>query len=83
MRAQRDDATDERKLLWRKEQEVTAGRKAAIDELDKAHRTLQHSMSKQQWDAINVVRKMAAEKRMKGFHGMVRRCLALARTKNV
>ena len=68
---QRDTATDERKALWRKEQELVEARRTASDDLDKAHRTLQHSMSRQQWEAICAVRKIAKDKKIKGLHGLV------------
>ena len=71
LRAERDSATDERKTLWRKEQELIGARKSAADELDKAHRTLQHSMSRQQWEAVSAVRRIASEKKIKGVHGML------------
>ena len=71
LRAQRDEATDQRKNLWRQEQELIASRKQVADDLDKAHRTLQHSMSQQQWEAVTAVKKFARDKKIKGVYGLL------------
>ena len=68
-REQRDAAADERKSLWREEQHIASARRVAAEDLDKAQRTLQHSMSPSQWQAACAVKRIAAEKRMRGVHG--------------
>ena len=50
-------------------QELLNTRKEKLDELDRARRTLQHSMSRQQWEAIAAVKRIAAEKNLKGVFG--------------
>ena len=71
LREKRDKLTDARKRLWRKEQEVSEGRRSSQAELEKARRTLQHSMSRQQWEAVSAVKRIAAEKKIKGVLGML------------
>ena len=72
LRARRDKATDERKGLWHKEQELAVARRTASEELDKARRTLQQSMSRQQWEAICAVRSIATKRGLSGLYGLVR-----------
>ena len=71
LRSTRNTATDERKALWRKEQELVDARKTAGEQLESSRRTLQHSMSRPQWVAIEAVRRIAKEKKIKGLHGLV------------
>lgn len=71
LREDRDKLTDQRKQLWRKEQEMTESRRSSQAELEKAQRTLQHSMSRSQWEAVAAVKRIAAEKKMKGVLGML------------
>ena len=62
LRQERDAATDRRKELWRKEQQLGDALKTTTSELDKAQRTLQHTMSRSQWEAIVAVKRIAHEK---------------------
>ena len=71
LRQDRDEATDKRKKLWRKEQELQQTAKANAADLEKARRTLQHSMSRAQWDAVQAVKRIATEQRIQGVHGML------------
>ena len=57
--------------LWRKEQELGAARKQASEELERAQRVLQHSMSRQQSEAISAVRRIVKQKKIRGLHGML------------
>ena len=36
-----------------------------------AKRTLQHSMSRAQWEAVQAVKRIADEQKIKGVHGML------------
>jgi len=69
LRQERDAATDRRKEVWRKEQQLGESLKTTVSDLDKAHRTLQHSMSRSQWEAIDRVKQIAAQQNIKGLHG--------------
>ena len=40
-------------------------------ELEKAKRTLQHSMSRSQWEAVAAAKRITAEKNIGGVHGML------------
>ena len=71
LKTARDAAADERKALWREEQELLTASKEAAAELERAERTLQHSMSRAQWEAVAAVRRIAAEKKIGGVHGML------------
>jgi len=71
LRQERDAATDRRKELWRKEQQLGDARKSTTSELDKAQRTLQHTMSRSQWEAIVAVKRIAHEQGIQGCHGML------------
>ena len=62
LRQERDAATDRRKELWRKEQQLGDALKTTTSELDKAQRTLQHTMSRSQWEAIVAVKRIAHDK---------------------
>ena len=59
LRQERDAATDRRKELWRKEQQLGESLKGAVSDLEKAHRILQHTMSRAQWEAIAAVKRIA------------------------
>ena len=71
LRAEQNKVTDERKALQRQERDLQHERKTASDALEKAHRTLQHSMSRSQWEAICAVRRIVEQQRVKGVHGML------------
>ena len=71
LRQQRDAKTDRRKELWRKEQQLSEALKTTTSDLDRAQRTLQHTMSRSQWEAIAAVKRIAREKGIKGCHGML------------
>ena len=71
LKLKRDQKTDVRKGLWREEQELQQSSKTAQAELDKARRTLQHSMSRAQSEAIAAVKRIAAEQKIAGVHGML------------
>ena len=71
LRQERDAATDRRKELWRKEQQLGDALKTTTSELDKAQRTLQHTMSRSQWEAVVAVKRIAEEKNIQGCHGML------------
>ena len=62
LRQERDAATDKRKELWRKEQQLGDALKGTAAELEKAQRTLQHTMSRAQWEAVVAVKRIAQEK---------------------
>ena len=62
LKQERDAATDRRKELWRKEQTLGEALKTTTSELDKAQRTLQHTMSRSQWESIAAVKRIAHEK---------------------
>ena len=62
LRQERDVATDKRKELWRKEQQLGDALKSTASELEKAQRTLQHTMSRAQWEAVVAVKRIAHEK---------------------
>ena len=72
LRAERDKTTDERKALWRQEQDLNDAQRTVGDEMDRARRSLQHSTSRHQWEAISAVRKIAEEQHIKGYYGLVR-----------
>lgn len=63
--------TDQRKQLWRKEQELAEVKKTHQTTLDKAHRTLQQSMSRSLWESVQAVQRIAQEKGITGVYGMV------------
>ena len=42
-----------------------------FEKLDKAKRNLQHSMSRSQWEAVAAAKRIAAEQKIKGVHGML------------
>jgi len=67
----RDAKAGVRKGLWRQEQELLHAMKTNEAELDKARRTLQYSMSRAQWDAVQAVKRIAAQQKIKGVHGML------------
>lgn len=71
LRQERDAATDKRKELWRKEQQLGDALKSTASELEKAQRTLQHTMSRAQWEAVVAVKRIAHEKGIQGCHGML------------
>lgn len=66
LRAQRDAAADERKSLWRREQQLNTAARAMTSDLEKAQRSLQHSMPRAQWDAVAAVSEIAREKKVTG-----------------
>lgn len=71
LQQERDAQADARKHLWRKEQELLQAINTNAADLDKARRTLQHSMSRAQWDAVQAVKRITSEQRIKGVHGML------------
>eukprot|EP00966_Prymnesium_polylepis_P176870 4095935-Prymnesium_polylepis.1 len=71
LRTERDAKADARKELWKKEQELAQAVKANAEECEKAHRKLQHSMSRAQWDAVQAVKRITKDQRISGVHGML------------
>jgi len=65
------ELTDQRKQLWRRDADVRKERKAIEEELAKAERTLAHSMSRTQWEAIDACKRIVREKQIKGVHGLL------------
>jgi hypothetical protein len=65
------EPTDQRKQMWRRDADVRKERKAIEEELAMPERTLAHSISRTQWEAIDACKRIVREKRIKGAHGLL------------
>ena len=65
------EPTDQRKQLWRRDANVRKERKAIEEQLAKPERTLAHSMSRNQWEALDACKRIVREKRIKCAHGLL------------
>ena len=68
-RGARDDAANRRRELWRRDEELRAGKTAADRDLAKAEKTLQGTVSRDLAAGLQSVRKVVEEHGIAGVHG--------------
>lgn len=69
LKLKRDDLTNQRKELWRKEASIDQSLQAIRDELSKAERNLRGSMGKAISRGLDAVKKVVEERKIAGVYG--------------
>jgi structural maintenance of chromosome 3 (chondroitin sulfate proteoglycan 6) len=69
LKQERNDATNARKQHWKQDDGLGKQFEQARNQYETARRSLQYTMDRTQWQGLEAVKKVVAEKKIRGVHG--------------